>query len=184
VIRPELISLINVLVATLAVVVAALAPRIAWKLTRQSQLEDQKRQTKLSIFGTLMANRHTAQSREAVAALNMIDVAFHDDQQVRRLWREYHAIISKPPFFDGGIGDELRRQKLLELQTAMARALDYDIDQFDTERMYAPGWLTDEQELAMRERAVRLAALRGPSSPGLPAAGGPNAADINGTYLF
>jgi hypothetical protein len=162
---PETVALTNILVATVAAVIALAAPLIAWRLTRASQLDDQKRQTKLGIFGTLMGNRHTYQSRDAVAALNLIDVAFHDDREVRRLWREYHAMIQNPAFFESSVGHQLHREKLLDLQTAMARVLGYDIDRFDIERMYSPTWLAEEQELAIRERGVRLAAIRNQSPP-------------------
>ncbi|MCB5176789.1 DUF6680 family protein [Microvirga lenta] len=156
------------LIAFIAVIVALLSPFVAWWLTRRSQLNDQKRQTRQSIFSALMENRHMVESKETVRALNLIDVAFHDHQRVRYLWREYHSMITKPAFFENLIGLELRNQKLLELQTEMARVLGYNIDQFDVERIYAPNWLDEEQAIARHDRATRAAAMRASRETGAP----------------
>jgi hypothetical protein len=160
----DLLAATNLIVAFVAVVVALAAPYIAWRLTRRSQREDDKRRTKLNVFGALMQNRHTPQSREAVAALNLIDVAFHDNKEVRRLWQEYFNMISHPTaaFLQSQVGVELVRQKLVELQTAMARDLAYSIDQFDIQRIYEPTWLREEEDLRIRDRQAKLAAFRQP----------------------
>jgi hypothetical protein len=166
----DLVSLTNLIVAAVAAIIALLSPRIAWQLTRRSQQEDQRRQTKLNIFGMLMQNRHIPQSREAVSGLNLIDVAFHDDGNVRMLWREYHAMISNTGFTQSPVGWELIRQKLTELLAEMAQALNYSVDRFDIERVYYPTWLMEDETLRTRERAVRLAALSGapPQPSGTP----------------
>lgn len=183
----DFIALTNLLVAAAAVFAALMAPRTAWKLTRRSQEEDAKRRDKVNIFGALMQNRHTPQSREAVAALNLIDIAFHDDPEVRRIWREYHGMISNPTFFENNIAIELTNQKLLELQTAMARALNFSIDQFDIARIYRPTWLAEEDHLTMLDRRTRLGALQGQGKtmgvpPAAPATDAANSPD--GIYVF
>src|SRR5437868_3946497 len=97
----DLIAATNLIVAVVAAVVALLSPSIAWNLTLRSQNQDARRRDKLNIFGASMENRHTFQSREAVRALNLIDVAFHDNPEVRRIWREYHGMISNAAFYQG-----------------------------------------------------------------------------------
>lgn len=168
----DLIALSNVAVAVVTALVAMAAPYIAWSLTRRSQKADDRRRVKLNVFGALMQNRHTPQSREAASALNLIDVAFHDNSEVRRLWQEYFNMISHPAaaFVQSQIGFELVKQKLVELQAAMARDLAFDINQFDIQRIYEPAWLHEEEELRTRERQTKLAAFRQSATQFMPTA--------------
>lgn len=159
------LGLSNVVVALVAVIVALLSPRIAWQLARKSQQEEQKRSTRIGVFGSLMQNRHIPQSKEAVSALNLIDVAFHDCAEVRKLWREYHGMLSNNAFFQSAIGSEMTKAKLAELQAEMAKVLSFSIDHFDIERIYIPNWLNEEEELRIRERQNRLVALRNLQPP-------------------
>ena len=174
----------SLILATVAAIIALIAPYLGWSLARRSQLADQKRQAKVNIFGALMENRHEMQSRPTIAALNLIDVAFHDEKEVRRIWREYHGMIINPAFFTSDVGQELHRQKLLELQAAMARALGYDVDRFDIERRYSPQWLADEEELRIRERNLRLGALRAPGANSSRAAAASEAVTGQGVYVL
>ncbi|MFF8800898.1 MULTISPECIES: DUF6680 family protein [unclassified Methylobacterium] len=188
----DYIAASNVLIATVAAALALAAPYLGWRLARRSQLEDQKRQTKLNIFGLLVENRNLFHSRETIRALNAIDVAFHDNEEIRQIWREYHGMISKPAFFDTSIGNELRSQKLIDLQAAIARDLGYSVDRFDIERVYSPDWLVEEQEVAILERQVKLRDLRNATAERGAASGkigtGPVSApipqDVSGRYIM
>ncbi|MCJ2061867.1 hypothetical protein MKK63_04020 [Methylobacterium sp. J-088] len=147
----------------IAIALALIAPYFSWKLARRSQADDQKRQTKLSIFSALIENRNIWNSRESVKALNLIDVVFHDSQEIRTIWREYHGMITRSEFNDTPIGRTLRSQKLIELQASIARNLNYNIDQFDIERVYLPTCLDEEQEISIRERGIKLLRIRAES---------------------
>ena len=146
-------------VAVVAALVAAVSPYITWKLGRRGQKEDAKRQVRLNVFSAVMENRHSSESFEAIRALNIIDVAYHDSPNVRRIWREYYDMINSGAFFQDEIGFQLRNQKLQDLLTEMARSLDFGVDRFDVARIYAPKWLTDEERLRALDRHNRLQAL-------------------------
>jgi hypothetical protein len=153
-------------IAITGVVAALCAPGISAWLVERSNKSNQKRQTRITIFGILMENRHAPQSREALRALNLIEVAFHDSPEIRRIWREYHGMISNDAFFQSQVGIQLTQQKMFELQSAMAKSLKFGIDQFDVERVYAPRWLVEEEEIRQRERDAKLSLLRGGSVTG------------------
>ena len=69
-------------------------------------------------------------------------------------------MISNGAFFQSAVGVELTRQKMIELQAAMARDLNYAIDQFDVARTYSPTWLREEEDLVITERTIQLAAAK------------------------
>ena len=157
----DLIAIANAVVAVVAVFIAFLSPKISWGLARRSQKEDQGRRERLGVFSTLMQSRAVPQSREAVGALNLIDVAFEDCPTVRRIWREYFGMICNSTFTQSPVGRELTKQKLADLQAEMARVLNFSsIDRFDVERAYVPTWLKEEEDIKQLERMARFAALR------------------------
>lgn len=158
--EPAWTEIVTAGVAIVAAFVAAFSPFVTWKLGRKGQREDARRNVRLGVFGALMENRHTTESREAIRALNLVDVAFHDSPEVRRFWREYFDMIDNRAFFQDELGAKLRDQKLHELLTEMARHLDFGIDRFDVARTYAPRWLIDEENLRFLERQERLDAAR------------------------
>jgi hypothetical protein len=161
----NLLGFASIIVAVVAVVAALRAPRISWMLNQRSQEEAAKRKTKVWIFSQLMEHRHTSISHEAVRAFNLIDLAFHDEKDVRNTWRDYHSMISNPAFFSSSVSMELVRQKRTELLSLMAQRLGYDIDRFDVERIYFPNWLAQNEEINDLERAARLTALRNGTTP-------------------
>jgi hypothetical protein len=97
-------ELATIAVAVIAALVAAVSPFVSWRLARRGQIDDARRQVKLSVFGGVMQNRHSAESYEVIKALNLVDVAFHDDAAVRRLWREYLEMINSRAFFENNLG--------------------------------------------------------------------------------
>jgi len=161
------IAAANWITAITAVLAAIAAPAITNRLNQRSQDRKLKRDTKLFIFGELMSHRHMHESPETVRAFNLIDLAFHDDPPVRRLWQEYHAMISNKNFFANPLGPELIAQKKVELLEKMAQSLGYQntLNSFDINRVYAPGWLVDQYELSYLQRQQQLAQLRPQQQP-------------------
>jgi hypothetical protein len=92
--------------------------------------------------------RHNPTSEEAVRALNLIDVVFHDAPRVRELWHEYFAVLNTE-----GLGGGQRQKKNLEMITEMAKVLGYGeaITHLDMDRVYYP--------VALGEQARKSAAL-------------------------
>src|SRR5256885_2342714 len=82
------------------------------------QRRSDDRKTKLTIFGTLMAQRHDPFSLEVVKALNLIDAAFANDRAVREAWTRYYAALSDPNLNDGpgaSMREDKRRDLILEM---------------------------------------------------------------------
>lgn len=82
-----------------------------------------------------MSTRHSPINSEIVRALNMIDVVFCDDKNVRKLWREYYDILNTPKF-----NSSTAKTKNLELITEMAKVIGYgkEISAIDVDRVYYP----------------------------------------------
>jgi len=102
------------------------------------------------VLTQLIQNRPTIESLEAVRALNLIDVIYHDHKEIRRLWREFYDMLTNPAFFaetNIGLGGQLINQKKASLLTAMARDLEYDIETFDVDRVYAPRWIVEQERI-------------------------------------
>ncbi len=139
---------------TLSVLVAVLfSPVIAVVVTLWWERRKDRRALKHWIFVTLMGGRHTPLSDQTIRALNLIDVAFHDDPGVRRLWREYFDMLNNEGLSNPA-GVQTRQRKNLELITAMGGTLGYgaDISHLDVDRVYYPVALADQvrrgQEIA------------------------------------
>jgi len=70
----------------LMITAVLLAPVIAVQVQKWLERKREAQNRKTGIFFTLMANRATPISSEYVQALNMIDVAFYRDRDVREAW--------------------------------------------------------------------------------------------------
>jgi len=143
------IEVINIFAILLSPVIALLISK--WLDTRK-----EKRNQRLSILSTIIANRHTPTSQDAVKAMNLIDIAFYKDAKVRTLWKEYFGMLSNEGL-DNEMGWKQRREKNLELIHAMAKNLGYGeaINHLDVDRIYYPQGLVS-QEATGRELATEL----------------------------
>lgn len=66
------------------------APVVAVIIGQKLQNRAKKRQDKMEIFKTLMTSRIHGWTPESVFALNVIDIVFADDKNVRNQWKTYH----------------------------------------------------------------------------------------------
>jgi len=117
------------------IIAILLSPIIAVLVTSYLQSYKEKRNQKLFIFNTLISTRHSPINNEIVRALNMNDVVFCNDKNVRRLWREYYDILNTP-----GFNNTTAKTKNLELITEMAKVIGYgkEISAIDVDRVYYP----------------------------------------------
>lgn len=136
----------------LSVVIAIIfSPVVAVLITLWVQHRKEKRQSRLWILSTLIANRHQPLNPDNIRAINMIDFIFHNNQEVRRLWHEYYDMLS-----NAGLNNEMgwkqRSQKNNELITEMAKVMGYGktISHLDIDRIYNPSGNVD-QLLASQE---------------------------------
>ena len=121
-------NIINIIAIVVSPLIAVLV-----SIWVQNWLET--RRARRNIFANLMSTRHhVAHSDEIVRALNMIDVVFHNQEKVRKLWREYFEMLHSKetiPLWD---------KKKGELITEMAKVVGFgkQITLQDIERVYAP----------------------------------------------
>lgn len=95
----EILNLITLIVIPIAAVV----------IGQYLQGRSAKRKDKMDVFKTMMMNR-IGWSVEGTRAMNIIDIVFSDDENVRQAWSEYyHALCIKDP-------DELQIKQMQQAQ--------------------------------------------------------------------
>jgi len=126
-----------------------LSPVIAVLITMFLQSRKDKKNAKMNIFITLMSTRNRAPSEEIVRALNMIDVIFSKDKNIRRLWSEYFGMLSNEGL-SNPVGWKQREQKNLEMITAIAKNIGYknEITSLDVDKVYYPVGLQNQLDNA------------------------------------
>lgn len=130
-----------------------LSPLIATGVTLYFTHKNDKRKEKLVIFEKLMTTRLNRSTIEYVHALNLIDVVFYDNNNVRdelkKLLKAYHSEKSDNNEIN------IRNLKLVE---AIAKDLGYDkISWEDISKPYAPIWYYDELENQEKYKCGQLA---------------------------
>ena len=120
-----------------------LSPLIAVTITFWNQRRVDKKEYKKDVFLTLMENRSNLFiSLETVQALHSIDVIFHDDEKVIKLWSDYFDSLS-PVSFD----EEKNKRLWLDLLAAMAKNLGYkNLTQVQISKVYTPQMFYDQVE--------------------------------------
>ena len=139
-----------------------LSPLIAVLITVWLQNRKENRATKLWVFNTLIATRHTPVIDENVRALNMVDVIFHDCAGVRKLWHEYFDMLNNEGLNNQN-GWQTRQKKNLEMITEMAKVLGYGqaITYLDVDRVYYPFGLGEQSKRAQEISDELLRVLKG-----------------------
>jgi hypothetical protein len=115
------------------------SPVIAVVVTLWWQSRKEKRDLKHWILRTLITNRETPVTTDNVRALNLVELAFHDSNEVRRIWGEFFALLNQKADATPD-WNEKSRKKNLELIVEMAKILGYGkvITAFNADRRYFP----------------------------------------------
>jgi hypothetical protein len=165
----------------LTLLAIVMGPCIGVLLARYLQDRDFNRERRMDIFRTLMRTRRTPMWPDHVGALNLVEIQFAKEKDVIDAWRELfkhlgtpHARRSEETISDGMSPEETgerdrryytrlgeERQRLLaKLLHAMAKALDFKIEQLEIfEGGYTPqGWADIEVEQNVIRRFAALLA--------------------------
>jgi Family of unknown function (DUF6680) len=137
-----------------------LAPIVALGIGGILQRRSDSHRSKLTLFGTLIAQRHDPLSVESTRALNLIDAAFADDPTVREAWTRYYTALNDPNMNGGAgysIGEERRRDLLSEMVKALR--LTRKISSADLLRTYIPTFVAETTHVSVLERMHRRAVL-------------------------
>jgi hypothetical protein len=129
------------------IIAVLLSPLIAVLVSVYIQDRAERRRTKTYIFNTLIMYRNRAPNEELVRALNMIDVVFRKNMNIRNLWKEYFSMLSNDGL-SNPVSWAQREHKNLEMLTEMAKVLGYSskLTSLDIERVYFPIGLKDQIE--------------------------------------
>ncbi len=155
-------SCFEVVITVINIVAIIVIPIAAVTIGQKLQDRSQRRKDKLDIFKVLMMNR-VGWSYESARALNIIDIVFANDKEVRIKWGEYYTLLCiQDP------NDMQKRQiqtaqdKLLE---AMAKALGYkgQVTWDKIQNPYIPKGMVDtmEQQQMIQQGQVKLAKVAG-----------------------
>lgn len=121
-------------------------PIIAVVIGQKLQDRAQKRNDKMQIFKILMTSRIFGWTNESVQAMNLIDIVFADDKDVRKQWRVcFDKMCVENPTETELSKIKTEREKLLE---TMAKSLGYkDIITWESiQNPYIPKGMTDLME--------------------------------------
>lgn len=132
------------LILTIAQVIAvAVVPVIVWYMGIKYQKRKAKNDAKMRVFLTLMANRRTDPvSQEWVDSLNVIDVVFQEDDNVRQAWKNYFdSLHEKSPHHN------LANTYKISMLSEMAKSLGYkDLKQTEIDATYYPQLFVDREK--------------------------------------
>jgi hypothetical protein len=148
-------TIISLAVSALTVI---LAPIIALWVTGRVQAQTERRKDKLHILAILLSNRHQILSQEWTRSLNLIDVVFADDVDVRNSWSRYFSALSDTNLNQiSGISvrNGLRQDLISEIIKCLG--LSKKITNSDILRSYQPTFFARADVLAMMELDIREA---------------------------
>lgn len=142
-------------IATLAAIVVG--PILAVLVTRVLDRAGEKRRRKFEVFKSLMQTRGLRLDPVHVAALNVVEIEYYNEKEVRDAFRAYvehlsapmPAVEEQPRFFDQ------RSDLFMNVLSKMGSVLKLQFDKRDLERLsYVPqGWDNDQ---ALQRRNMQL----------------------------
>ena len=149
------------LAACMAVWATLRAPRLAAefaeKLRADALRAEEARRQKFYIFATLMQYRTQIMNSDAVAALNLIDLAYRDSRDVRLAWKYFHAATLETPSSPERI---IERFNAIIEKMAKDLGLGDQITVEDIKTTYYPTGLGQVHEAGMLEVWDKLERLR------------------------
>lgn len=151
------LMIISIIVNCIAIIVA---PIISVQVAQKLQDRSKRRQDKLEIFKTLMTSRVYGWTAQSVNALNIIDVVFDDDEEVRQQWKKYYdKLCVENPTETQLKKIKIEQEKLLEI---MANRLGYkDKISWETiQNPYIPKGMLDSMAQQQQFQAGQLQVLQ------------------------
>lgn len=125
------------------------AAEFAERLRREHVVEDHTQRQKELILATLMRHRAQILHHEAVAALNLLDVAFRSSRDVREAYQQFwNAISTEPP-----VPAALQRERFYKIIETIVRdmGIDNEIRASDIARAYYPNFMSKNFEVEVAD---------------------------------
>ena len=147
---------LTLLAAIVAAIIALKAPRMAAKYAEEYRRENVKidDQSKLQtdVFRALMKGRSEILAPDSRAAINLVEVAFPDNADVRNARRMFTVAARARPF------DANQMVKsYFDLIESVSKAIGASVDRFDIESGYYPEALGKIDEAAVADAEMKLA---------------------------
>jgi len=148
----------------LIIVATILGPILAVQTQKWLERDRGIKNQRLRVFKTLMATRAANISHSHVEAINAVPVEFYGKslelKDINSKWKVYFEFLTKQ--IEWSPSWEERRQELLyELLLLMSKFLNYDFDEVEIKKVYAPkGHFALESDQEIIRRGI-VALLRG-----------------------
>lgn len=134
----------NSIMEMLNIIVIIISPILAVVIGRYLQDKSEKRKDKMQIFKILMATRIYGWTLDKVYALNILDVVFVDDKEVRQAWQNlYEKYCIKEPNNHQLEEIKLQEQILLE-RMALSLGFKNKITWETIQKPYMPQGMLDQ----------------------------------------
>ncbi|AUR00012.1 DUF6680 family protein [Phaeobacter inhibens] len=150
-------------ICTLIAILAG--PIIAVLLTRHNDRKSGNQRRRLSVFRDLMQTRGIRLDPLHVAALNVVELEFYEDKQVRQAFKTYIDHLSSP--MPSSVAEhtryfEQRSDLFVSLLSEIGKVLGYAFDKRDLDRhSYVPQGWGDEQDIQRKNTELMHAILSG-----------------------
>lgn len=152
-INPDNVMLLKDWLNIAAILLSAVAVVAAVFITNMLNRREQRRESKIDIFRTLMLTRVNKLSQEHVSALNAIEIEFNDCKIVMEAWNKYFENLSSDST------PEKRNRLFAKLVAEIAKTLNMRIEQLDilNENYLPQGWINDlEEQRLLRQLLIGL----------------------------
>jgi len=140
----------------LIIAATILGPILAVQAQKWLERDREIKNQRLRVFKTLMATRAINISHAHVEAINAVPVEFYGSstklKEINSKWKVYFEYLTKRVPWTP-IWEEKRQELLYELLLLMSRFLDYDFDEVEIKKVYAPqghAALETDQEIIRR----------------------------------
>lgn len=138
------------------------AAKLAETMRKDAEQKSEVRRLKNLVFYSLMQERSTLYSIDGVRALNLIDVAFIDNKEVRECWVDLHSSFNA----SNNLNQFSQDERLKALLKAIAKDLNLveHLRSDDFSRVYYPNALAQENAIKNLERDAAFTRLSGQSA--------------------
>jgi hypothetical protein len=129
----EYVGLITAIVGLITIVAIILSPIIALNIQKKLDAAQENKARQLDVFRKLLITHMDNVSTEHMQALNMIDIEFYHEKEIRTSWNAYRNHLYAPPKTEESSLQEQWINDSADLLTAllynMARLLEYKFDE-------------------------------------------------------
>jgi len=131
-----IITMLGIVVTAIVGVVSVFAifrsPIVALRLQKEVEDYNEKRSRQMNIFKTLLGTRANPLALEHVQALNMIDIEFYEEKEIREAWNIYRDHLNSPSQNQDTSAQERWLERKTDLFTdllyIMSKFFEYDFD--------------------------------------------------------